>query len=46
MARNVTVSTTYKSVVNNKGELDLNDIPDEYLKAFGGIFDESVINRY
>jgi len=40
MARNVTVTgTTYKSAVNNKGELDLNDIPDEYIKAFGGIFD-------
>jgi len=47
MARNVTVTgTTYKSVVNNKGELDLNEIPDEYLKAFGGIFDQSTINRY
>jgi hypothetical protein len=25
--------------VHKKGEVDLNEVPDEYIKAFGGIFE-------
>lgn len=41
-----TVSSSRKSGVNDKGELDLTDVPEDYLKAFSGIFDQSTLTKF